>query len=335
MPASSSSSLSPSRERRKKKKESKKANKTTKRGRDDADDDAGSTKARKKKNGNEDSGRAVGCAASRQRPGRSAAEDRPNFGASGLLDEEEEDQPVRGERVQPANSASLGSAQLARNLAARSRSRDVKVTRSARGSEGRLPTNTSSFADQNNPIVGQGKGSSKGVGGPEEGQAPKEEPSFEASGLLGLEDNSKNGISLKFTVPPEARYPTMKWRLYIFTKQVEAPKVVHIHRLIGVLFGKDRRVVDVPTDHPTCSKQHAVLHYRLASTGEVKPYIMDLESTNGTFLNGERLEPARYYEMRERDVLKFGMSSREFVLLHTGSANHIAIDPAKLRSPSE
>lgn len=339
MPASSSSSSSPSRERRKKKKETKKANKTTKRGRDDADDDAGSTKARKKNTGNEDSGRAGGCAASRQRPGRSGAEDRPNFGTSGLLDEEE-DQPVRGGRAQPANSGSLGSAQLggrdaARNLAARSRSRDVKVTRSARGSEGRPHANTSDFADQNNPIGGQGKGSGKGVGGPEEGEAPKEEPSFEASGLLGLEDNSKNGISLKFTAPAEARYPTMKWRLYIFTKQAEAPKVVHIHRLIGVLFGKDRRVVDVPTDHPTCSKQHAVLHYRLASTGEVKPYIMDLESTNGTFLNGERLEPARYYEMRERDVLKFGMSSREFVLLHTGSANHMAIDPAKLRSPSE
>lgn len=31
-------------------------------------------------------------------------------------------------------------------------------------------------------------------------------------------------------------------------------------------------------------------------------------------------------ELREKDVLKFGMSSREFVLLHGGSANHVAID---------
>jgi smad nuclear-interacting protein 1 len=28
------------------------------------------------------------------------------------------------------------------------------------------------------------------------------------------------------------------------------------------LFGKDRKVVDIPTDHPTCSRQHAVLVFR-------------------------------------------------------------------------
>jgi len=181
-------------------------------------------------------------------------------------------------------------------------------------------------------VAGKGKGKGKEKR-KEDPEAPKEEPNFEASGLLALEDNSKNGVPLKFTRPPEARLPSVKWRLYIFTKQTEAPRILHAHRMPGYLFGKDRRVADVPTDHPTCSKQHAVLHYRLASTGEVKPYIMDLESTNGTFLNGKRLEPARYYEMMERDVLKFGMSSREFVLLHSGSANDQPIDPAQLQSP--
>ena len=53
---------------------------------------------------------------------------------------------------------------------------------------------------------------------------------------------------------------------------------------------------------------------------------MDLESTNGTFLNGERIEKARYYELREKDVLTFGRSQKEFVLLHAGSANDIELD---------
>lgn len=41
---------------------------------------------------------------------------------------------------------------------------------------------------------------------------------------------------------------------------------LYIHRQSCYLFGRERRVVDVPTDHPSCSKQHAVLQYRCATT---------------------------------------------------------------------
>ena len=39
----------------------------------------------------------------------------------------------------------------------------------------------------------------------------------------------------------------------------------------------------------------------------------------GTFLNGEKIETSRYYELLEKDVIKFAFSSREYVLLHPGS----------------
>lgn len=48
----------------------------------------------------------------------------------------------------------------------------------------------------------------------------------------------------------------------------------------------------------------------------VKPYIIDLGSGNGTYLNNQRIESQRYYELKEKDVIKFGFSSREYVLLH-------------------
>eukprot|EP00435_Cladocopium_sp_Y103_P065124 s58_g27.t1 len=150
---------------------------------------------------------------------------------------------------------------------------------------------------------GKGKdGKGKGKGKEDPDAPPKEQPNFEPSGLLALEDNAKNGIPLKFTVPAEARRPATKWRLYVFAKQNEGPKMIHIYKNVGYLFGKDRRIVDVPTDHPTCSKQHAVLHYRVTTGGIVKPYIMDLESVNGTFVNGKRIEAARYVELREKDA---------------------------------
>jgi len=114
--------------------------------------------------------------------------------------------------------------------------------------------------------------------------------------------------------------------LYVF-KGDKALDPYYIHRQSAYLFGRERLVADIPVDHPSCSKQHAVLQYRLIvkedeegnTIKEVKPYIMDLESTNGTFLNGERIESSRYYELKEKDMLKFGMSTREFVILHEDS----------------
>lgn len=54
----------------------------------------------------------------------------------------------------------------------------------------------------------------------------------------------------------------------------------------------------------------------LAVMRVVKPYIIDLESINGTHLNGEKVEAARYYELLHQDVIKFGLSSREYVIMN-------------------
>ena len=87
--------------------------------------------------------------------------------------------------------------------------------------------------------------------------------------------------------------------------------------------GRERRVADIPLDHPSCSSQHAVLQFRLTQKQEggvttklVRPYLLDLGSTNGSYVNGERVEPQRYVELLEKDVLRFGYSSREYVLLN-------------------
>lgn len=102
-----------------------------------------------------------------------------------------------------------------------------------------------------------------------------------------------------------------------------------IHRQSAYLIGRDRNICDLPVDHPSCSKQHAVLQYRLmdyrrddgAMGRRVVPYIIDLGSANGTFLNNQKIESQRYYELQENDVIKFGFSTREYVLLHEDSAS--------------
>lgn len=45
------------------------------------------------------------------------------------------------------------------------------------------------------------------------------------------------------------------------------------------------------------------------------------ESANGTFVNNKKIESRRYVELLEKDVVKFGFSQREYVLLHENSKN--------------
>ncbi|XP_023234233.1 kanadaptin-like [Centruroides sculpturatus] len=73
---------------------------------------------------------------------------------------------------------------------------------------------------------------------------------------------------------------------------------------------------DITLEHPSVSRYHAVLQFRLESSEENPKgfYIYDLESTHGTFLNKERLRPRTYYRMHVGHMLKFGGSSRMFIL---------------------
>jgi len=104
-------------------------------------------------------------------------------------------------------------------------------------------------------------------------------------------------------------------------------ETLHISKQSAYLFGRNADIADIPLLHPSLSSQHAVLQYRavpVSSSSDgvgapprlsCQPYIIDLESTNGTFLNEVRIDAARYYQLKKGDVLTFGASTREYVLL--------------------
>jgi len=154
----------------------------------------------------------------------------------------------------------------------------------------------------------------------------KEGVNLGLSGALTADTNSFNGAVIKYSEPPEARKPKKKWRLYVFKGNEELP-ILYIHRQSAYLLGRDRKIADIPLDHPSCSKQHSALQYRLVpytrpdetQGRRVQLYIMDLSSANGTFVNNNKIEPQKYVQLMEKDVLKFGFSSREYVLLHDQS----------------
>lgn len=89
----------------------------------------------------------------------------------------------------------------------------------------------------------------------------KEKPNFGLSGALTEDTNTFRGVVIKYNEPPEARIPKRRWRLYPF-KNDEALPVMYIHRQSAYLLGRQRKIADIPIDHPSCSKQHAVFQYR-------------------------------------------------------------------------
>ncbi|XP_063381354.1 smad nuclear-interacting protein 1 isoform X3 [Cydia fagiglandana] len=154
----------------------------------------------------------------------------------------------------------------------------------------------------------------------------KEKPNFGLSGKLTADANTVNGVVIKYAEPDDAKQPKRRWRFYPF-KGDKALPILYIHRQSCFLIGRDKKVVDIALEHPSISKQHAVLQYRCTpftrpdgtQGRRVRPYVIDLDSANGTFVNNKKVEARRYVELLERDVVKFGFSAREYVLLHENS----------------
>ncbi|KAJ8102456.1 SMAD/FHA domain-containing protein [Lipomyces tetrasporus] len=166
---------------------------------------------------------------------------------------------------------------------------------------------------------GRSSRSPSGAGSP---TPEKEMPNYEQSGAL-MGDKLYKGVSLQYVEPPESRKPDKSYRFYVF-KDGDISDTLTLDQQPTYLFGRDRTVADVPLDHPSCSKQHAVLQYRLVveesslleePEDRIAPFIYDLGSANGTHLNGKKVPAREYVELKEKDMVTFGLSSREYLLL--------------------
>uniref|UniRef100_A0A5S6QUU1 FHA domain-containing protein n=1 Tax=Trichuris muris TaxID=70415 RepID=A0A5S6QUU1_TRIMR len=81
-----------------------------------------------------------------------------------------------------------------------------------------------------------------------------------------------------------------------------------------LIFGRANNV-DVHMDHPTISRYHAACQYRtLGEPYDIGWYIFDIGSTHGTFVNKERIAPYMYVRLKVGYVIRFGASTRLYVL---------------------
>ncbi|KAH6615713.1 SMAD/FHA domain-containing protein [Chaetomium sp. MPI-SDFR-AT-0129] len=184
-----------------------------------------------------------------------------------------------------------------------------------------------SLIKRSGPLPSQGDSFAISKG--EEPEKPIEKPNFGNSGLLAAASNSVTQadgttITLKYHEPPEARKPPPRdsWKLFVFKDQ-DIVDTIELGTRSCWLVGREISIVDLPAEHPSISKQHAVIQFRYTEKrnefgdkiGRVKPYLIDLESANGTMLNGDKVPNSRYLELRNKDMVQFGSSTREYVLM--------------------
>jgi smad nuclear-interacting protein 1 len=163
-------------------------------------------------------------------------------------------------------------------------------------------------------------------------EAPdKQKPNFAPTGLLAAASKSVaqadgSSIVLKYHEPPEARKPPAKdvWKLFVF-KGPDIVDTIELSLRTCWLVGRELAVVDMAAEHPSISSQHAVIQFRYVEktneygdkVGRVRPYLIDLDSANGTTLNKEGIPSSRYVELRDKDMIQFGYSTREYVLMRS------------------
>ncbi|TGO81570.1 hypothetical protein BPOR_1100g00010 [Botrytis porri] len=193
----------------------------------------------------------------------------------------------------------------------------------SRKQNGPLPSQAASFQSKKDP-------SSKALVTTGDEPIPeKEKPNLGHTGVLAAASNTitqadGNYIVLKYHEPPEACKPPSKddWRLFVF-KGADIIETIDLSAKSCWLVGRERAVVDLVAEHPSISKQHAVIQFKATEKmnefgdkiRKVKPYLIDLESANGTMMNKNPIDASRYVELMDKDMIQFGHSTREYVLM--------------------
>lgn len=115
---------------------------------------------------------------------------------------------------------------------------------------------------------------------------------------------------------PSVPYTTPAWsgppRHPFFLEVLKDGAIIdqfNINEKGAYIFGRVE-LCDFILEHPTVSRFHAVIQFNTDGTA----YIYDLGSTHGTFINKNQVTKRVYVELHVGDVVRFGLSTRLYIL---------------------
>lgn len=98
-----------------------------------------------------------------------------------------------------------------------------------------------------------------------------------------------------------------------------------------VIFGRQPDIVDIQLDHASLSRQHAIIQFR--EDGAMM--LRDFHSGLGTYLNKKKIDPDNYHRVYVGDMIKFGESTRLYVVCGPESESLPEYDSENMRKYRE
>jgi len=137
--------------------------------------------------------------------------------------------------------------------------------------------------------------------------------------LTPAQKKKYESIPMPYKEPSWSGIPEVPYQLEVL-KMGKIVESIELNAKPFVVFGR-LPTCDVPLEHPSLSRFHAVLQYRAADESPDAPddrkkgfYLIDLGSTHGTFLNKSQVEANSFIRLKNGHMFKFGGSSRYFIL---------------------
>jgi pSer/pThr/pTyr-binding forkhead associated (FHA) protein len=132
--------------------------------------------------------------------------------------------------------------------------------------------------------------------------------------------------NLQYNIPESSAIPPIEYTLEVLRNGSIIDYVPLSHRPYTV-FGRSPDS-DVVLEHPTISRYHAIVQYKSEFEHGQPPglYLYDCDSTHGTFMNKKRLEPKIYVRIKIGYILRFGQSTRLYLVQGDTSAEADNID---------
>ena len=128
-----------------------------------------------------------------------------------------------------------------------------------------------------------------------------------------VNENMATIVTNNFEIPNWAGKPSSGFHVDVFKEEKMIQKLM-IDEKSCYFFGRHKQSVDFCIDHDSCSRVHAALVWHKFLD---RFFLIDLGSTHGTFIGNLRLESKKPQQIPTGSVLRFGASSRSYVIRDT------------------